>query len=290
MSQKYSRIIQGCMTWGVWGKNFNENQVIETMHHCLEQGITTFDHADIYGDYTTEKMWGDAFAKANIARENIQLISKCGIQMLGEARPENRVKHYQYDKKYIISSAERSLKELKTDYLDLFLLHRPSPLMDSSEIGEAIEYLKTSGKIKDFGVSNFTNSQVDLIQSNADITANQIEISLTSTNSFTDGTLDTLMSQGVIAMSWSPLGTIFKEDNDQNKRILKKLDTLSKKYNTSQDQLLLAWLLKHPARICPVIGTTTKQRITNAAKALEINLDLQDWFELLESSVGRRVA
>ena len=278
------------MTWGVWGKNFNENQVIETMHHCLEQGITTFDHADIYGDYTTEKMWGDAFAKANIARENIQLISKCGIQMLGEARPENRVKHYQYDKKYIISSAERSLKELKTDYLDLFLLHRPSPLMDPSEIGEAIEYLKTSGKIKDFGVSNFTNSQVDLIQSNADITANQIEISLTSTNSFTDGTLDTLMSQGVIAMSWSPLGTIFKEDNDQNKRILKKLDTLSKKYNATQDQLLLAWLLKHPARICPVIGTTTKQRITNAAKALEINLDLQDWFELLESSVGRRVA
>jgi len=278
------------MTWGVWGKNFNENQVIETMHHCLEQGITTFDHADIYGDYTTEKMWGDAFAKANIARENIQLISKCGIQMLGEARPENRVKHYQYDKKYIISSAERSLKELKTDYLDLFLLHRPSPLMDSSEIGEAVEYLKTSGKIKDFGVSNFTNSQVDLIQSNADITANQIEISLTSTNSFTDGTLDTLMSQGVIAMSWSPLGTIFKEDNDQNKRILKKLDTLSKKYNATQDQLLLAWLLKHPARICPVIGTTTKQRITNAAKALEINLDLQDWFELLESSIGRRVA
>ena len=98
------------------------------------------------------------------------------------------------------------------------------------------------------------------------------------------------MSQGVIAMSWSPLGTIFKEDNDQNKRILKKLDTLSKKYNATQDQLLLAWLLKHPARICPVIGTTTKQRITNAAKALEINLDLQDWFELLESSVGRRVA
>ncbi len=278
------------MTWGVWGKNFNENQVIETMHHCLEQGITTFDHADIYGDYTTEKMWGDAFAKANIARENIQLISKCGIQMLGKARPENRVKHYQYDKKYIISSAERSLKELKTDYLDLFLLHRPSPLMNPSEIGEAVEYLISSGKIKDFGVSNFTNSQINLLQQDTAVSANQIEISLTATNSLTDGTLDSLMSQEITVMSWSPLGSVFKEDTDQNKRIVQKLSVLSEKYNATQDQLLLAWLLKHPSKIYPVIGTTTKQRMTNAAKAQDIDLELQDWFELLESSVGRRVA
>lgn len=278
------------MTWGIWGKGFDQNQVIKMMHHCLENGITTFDHADIYGDYTTEKMWGDAFAKANISREKIQLISKCGIQMLGNARPENRVKHYQYDKKYIISSAERSLKELKTDYLDLFLLHRPSPLIHPEEIGKAIEELISSGKIKEFGVSNFTNSQVNLVQQNTTISANQIEISLTETSSLTDGTLDHLMTEGIIAMSWSPLGTIFKEDNEQNKRIVKKLAELSEKYTATQDQLVLAWLLKHPSGIHPVIGTTTKDRITNAAKAQEIDLELQDWFELLEASAGRRVA
>jgi len=278
------------MTWGVWGKNFDQNQMINTIHHCLDLGITTFDHADIYGDYTTEGEWGSAFAKANVSRDRIKIISKCGIQMKGDARPENYVKHYNYDKKYIISSAERSLKELKTDYLDLFLLHRPSPLMHPEEIHDAVEDLQKSGKIRDFGVSNFTNSQIDLIQSRTRVVANQIEISLNATDSLVDGTLDDAIVNDIIPMSWSPLGTYFKEETPQNLRIKKKIEELSEKYNATDDQLLLAWLLKHPSGIHPVIGTTNTSRITNAVKALDIDLALQDWFELLEVSMGRRVA
>ncbi|RMB63534.1 aldo/keto reductase [Dokdonia sinensis] len=287
---KFSRIIQGCMTWGAWGKQFNEQEMIATMHHCLEAGITTFDHADIYGDYTTEEDFGNAFAKADIPRDSIQLISKCGIQMKGEARPENTIKHYQYDANYVISSAERSLKMLQTEYLDLFLLHRPSPLLRPDEVSKAVEQLKSQGKIKAFGLSNFTPAQTDLVRTKTEVVANQIEISLTTRESLTDGSLDYMMTHGIAPMSWSPLGSVFREDTPQNQRIKKKLKSLSEKYNAKDDQLLLAWLLKHPSGIHPVIGTTNKERITNAVTASDIELELKDWFELLEASVGEEVA
>ncbi|WP_396597565.1 aldo/keto reductase family oxidoreductase [Dokdonia sp. R86516] len=287
---KFSRIIQGCMTWGVWGKQFNQQQMIETMNHCLEKGITTFDHADIYGDYTTEGEWGNAFAKANISRDTIQIISKCGIQMKGDARAENTIKHYQYDKEYIISSAERSLKELRTEYLDLFLLHRPSPLLDPDEVQEAVSLLQQQGKIRDFGVSNFTPRTIDLLATKCEVTANQVEISITERSSLTDGTLDYMMTHNITPMSWSPLGSVFREDTPQNVRIKNKLKELGDKYNATEDQLLLAWLLKHPANIHPVIGTTSKDRITNAVEAVAINLERKDWFELLEASTGEEVA
>lgn len=287
---KFSRIIQGCMTWGVWGKQFSQEQMIEAMNHCIDQGVTTFDHADIYGDYTTEGEWGNAFAKANISRDSIQIISKCGIQMKGDARAENTVKHYQYDKEYIISSAERSLKELRTEYLDLFLLHRPSPLLDPDEVQEAVSQLQQQGKIRDFGVSNFTPRGIDLVATKSKVSANQIEISITERSSLTDGTLDYMMTHNITPMSWSPLGSVFREDTPQNMRIKNKLKELGGKYDATDDQLLLAWLLKHPANIHPVIGTTSKDRITNAVKAVDINLERKDWFELLEASTGEEVA
>lgn len=278
------------MTWGVWGKQFNEQQMIETMNHCIDQGVTTFDHADIYGDYTTEGEWGNAFAKANISRDHIQIISKCGIQMKGDARAENTIKHYQYDKEYIISSAERSLKELRTEYLDLFLLHRPSPLLEPDEVHEAVSQLQHQGKIKDFGVSNFTPRGIDLVATKSKVSANQIEISITERSSLTDGTLDYIMAHQITPMSWSPLGSVFREDTPQNIRIKNKLKELGAKYDATDDQLLLAWLLKHPANIHPVIGTTSKDRITNAVQAVAINLERKDWFELLEASTGEEVA
>lgn len=290
MTSNFSRIIQGCMTWGVWGKQFIEREMIDRIHHCVDQGITTFDHADIYGDYTTEGEWGSAFAKAKIPRDRIQIISKCGIQMLSPARPENTVKHYQYDAQYIIKSTERSLQALQIDYLDVLLLHRPSPLLHVQEIAKAIDHLKSSGKIKDFGLSNFTNTQTDLINTVAEVAVNQIEISLTERSSLTDGSLDHMQTHGILPMSWSPLGRVFKEENPQNRRIIKKLKELSNKYAATEDQLLIAWLLKHPSHIHPVIGTTNTSRMTNAVAALEIDLALQDWFELLEASVGDEVA
>lgn len=278
------------MNWGAWGKQLNESQMITMMHHCVDQGISTFDHADIYGDYSTEEQFGNAFAKAGIERSKIQLISKCGIQYKGKARPENVVKHYQYDGAYIIASAERSLKLLKTEYLDLFLLHRPSPLMHPDEIAIAIEQLQSQGKIKDFGVSNFTPSQTDLIKTSVNVSVNQIEISLTANTSMVDGRLDHMTAQQIIPMSWSPLGSVFKEVTDQTDRIKHTLKSLSKKYNATDDQLLLAWLLQHPSEIHPVIGTTSEARISAAAQALEISLELQDWFALLVASQGHKVA
>jgi predicted oxidoreductase len=288
MKIKYSRIIQGCMNWGIWGKQLSEDQMIAMMHHCLEQGITSFDHADIYGDYSTEEEFGNAFAKAGIERSKIQLISKCGIQYKEKARPENAVKHYQYDSAYIIASAERSLRLLKTEYLDLLLLHRPSPLMHPDEIASAVNQLQSQGKIIDFGVSNFTPSQTELIHTATTVSVNQIEISLTENTSFFDGRLDHMMTHQITPMSWSPLGSVFKETTDQTGRIQGVLRRLMSKYNASEDQLLLAWLLRHPSGIHPVIGTGNPNRITAASKALEIHLELQDWFELLVASQGHK--
>lgn len=277
------------MTWGVWGKKLRKNQIIDLMQHCIEQNITTFDHADIYGDYTTESDFGHAFAESDIERDHIQLISKCGIQLISEHR-NNSVKHYNFDSNYIIKSAENSLKHLKTDYLDLFLIHRPSPLIEPDEIAEAILDLKERGLIKEFGVSNFTPSQVELISKSVDIVTNQIEFSLTQNTAMHNGSLDHMMTKNITPMAWSPLGNVFREDTEQTRRIHKQLGELLNKYNATEDQLLLAWILKHPSHIHAVVGTTTKKRITDAAKAVHIELELEDWFKILEACQGHEVA
>jgi len=276
------------MLWGKWGKQFSTQEMIAQMNLTLEAGITTFDHADIYGDYTTEQQFGTAFFESGIERESIQLISKCGIQNQGELR-DNKIKYYSYSKEYIIWSVEKSIKDLKTDYLDLLLLHRPSPLMHPDEIAAAISELKEQEKILDFGVSNFTPSQVNLINSKTPISVNQIEFSLTQHTAMHNGTLDQLLQQEILPMSWSPLGTYFKEQNKANTRINKVLDNLTKKYNATEDQVLLAWILKHPSKVSPVIGTTNKTRIENAVKALKIDLELEDWFTMLVEYQGHKI-
>ncbi len=276
------------MTWGNWGKQLSSKDQSEMIEFCVENGNSTFDHADIYGDYTTERGFGKALEESEIKREEIQLISKCGIQYIGETR-NNNTKHYNYSKDYIIWSAEESLKNLKTDYLDTFLLHRPSPLMYPNEIAEAITHLQESGKIIQFGVSNFTPSQVNLISDKIKVSVNQIEFSLTQHNVMQDGTLDQMLLDSIQPMSWSPLGNVFKEDNVQTSRIKKVLKTLSEKYNISEDVILLSWILKHPANVSPVIGTTNKERIKKANKSLDIQLELEDWFTLLAESQGHKV-
>ncbi|MCO4822169.1 MAG: aldo/keto reductase [Flavobacteriaceae bacterium] len=283
-----SKIIIGCMAWGDWGKQLSSKEQTEMIEFCVENGNITFDHADIYGDYTTERGFGKAFVESEIKREEIQLISKCGIQYVGESR-NNKIKHYNYSKDYIIWSAEESLKNLKTDYLDTFLLHRPSPLMHPNEIAEAITHLQESGKIIEFGVSNFTPSQVDLISDKIKVSVNQIEFSLTQYIAMLDGTLDQMLQNNIQPMAWSPLGTIFKVENEQTSRIKKILKTLSEKYSISEDVILLSWILKHPTNVSPVIGTTNKARIKTANKALDVKLELEDWFTLLTESQGHKV-
>ncbi|MDC6388028.1 aldo/keto reductase [Maribacter sp. PR1] len=286
---EYSRIIAGTMTWGKWGKKLSTEEIIGLMNQCLNLGITTFDHADIYGDYTNEEAFGTAFSKSDIQRENIQLISKCGIQFKVETR-NNKVKHYNYKKDYIIWSVEQSLKKLKTEYLDFLLLHRPSPLMDPDEISDAVSKLKQDGKIKQFGVSNFTPSQIKLLETSIQVEGNQVECSLTNNVVMDDGTLDDCIINERMAMSWSPLGSYFNQSSEQSERIKKVMNQLIKTYGASEDQLLLAWILKHPARLFPVVGTTTPERLKLAMKAVDINIEQEDWFLLLEASKGKEVA
>lgn len=285
----FSRIISGVMTWGEWGKNLNTKEVAQLINHTVDQGITTIDHADIYGNYSTEALFGGGFKASGLNRNAIQIITKCGIQHLCPNR-NNKVKHYNYSKDYIIWSAENSLKNLQTDYIDLLLLHRPSPLMNPSEIAEAVQKLLKEGKILHIGVSNFTPHQTDLLKKHIPVVANQIECSITHTQPMFDGSLAHMMTNNIAPMSWSSLGNVFKKEDEQTRRILRLLDAFSQKYNATADQLLLAWLLKHPAKIRPVIGTATPERITLAAKSVEINMELEDWFLLLEATEGHPVA
>lgn len=284
----FSKIIAGTMTWGIWGKKLDKNQMIDLMNSCVEIGITTFDHADIYGGYTTESDFGNAFGESKIKREDIQLISKCGIQLPTNNR-NTKIHHYDYSKSHIIWSAENSLRNLKTDYLDLFLLHRPSPLMQIDEIAEAIEKLKSEGKILDVGVSNFTPIQTDLIQTKTKINYNQIEFSITHFEPMLDGSLDHMQLNKITPMCWSPMGSVFKKNEDKSIRIKKLAAQLSMKYNVEIDVLLLAWILKHPAGILPVFGTADKTRIANLMKATEFQIELEDWFALWTASAGNPI-
>ena len=287
-TEPISKIIAGTMTWGIWGKNLDQNQMIATMQCCLENGISTFDHADIYGGYTTESAFGKAFNTSKINRETIQLISKCGIQYTAENR-NNTIKHYDYSKSYLIWSVEQSLQNLQTDYLDILLLHRPSPLMQADEIAEAVQTLKKDGKIKDFGVSNFTPSQTDLIQSKTSIKYNQIQFSVTDLDAMLNGSLDHMQLNAIQPMAWNPLGSVFKSDDEKSKRIAIQGKVLAEKYEVSLDVILLTWILKHPSGIIPICGTTDPKRISQLMQVTSIALDLEDWFSLWVASTGEKV-
>ena len=284
----YSKIIAGTMTWGRWGKGLSKAEMDRLMHFCLESGISTFDHADIYGGYTNEADFGNALKDSSINRGDMQLITKCGIQYVTENR-ENKVKHYQYDKEYILFSAETSLKNLQTEYIDLFLLHRPSPLMHPEEVAEAIQKLQKEGKIRDFGVSNFTPSQIALIETETAVQANQVEFSLSQHDVMFNGILDDGLAHGRMMMAWSPLGSFYRKKGKKNKRIKKVIKKLKKKYEASAMELLLAWIMKHPCGIYPVVGTTTEERLSQSVHASTLQLETEDWFRLLIASQGHKV-
>lgn len=281
-----SPIISGTMNWGVWDKNLTTKEMENMIQVSIENKITTFDHADIYGSYTTEADFGKAFHASKIDREKLQLITKCGIQMIAEKRPENKIKHYDYSKDYIVKSVETSLKNLKTDYVDVFLLHRPSPLMQADEIAEAVEKLKGEGKIIDFGLSNFTSSQTELIRQKTEVSYNQVQFSATHYEAMTDGSLDYMQAHGIRPLSWNPLGTVFREDTKKTRRLKKLFSELVEKYHLGSDSLLLAWILKHPAKIIPIAGTVNIARIQSLMKAVELEMDNQDWFAIWTESMG----
>lgn len=282
-----SRIIAGTMNWGIWDKNLTTTEMAHLINLCIENKITTFDHADIYGDYTTESQFGKAFSESKISRDKLQLITKCGIQHT-KGR-ENKIKHYDYSKEYIIWSVENSLKNLRTDYLDALLLHRPSPLMDADEIAKAVEKLKSEGKIVSFGVSNFTPFQTELLRQKTEISFNQVQFSATHHEAMLDGSFDYMQIHNIQPMAWNPLGTVFRENTEQTFRLRQLLATLVDKYNVGSDIILLAWILQHPANVLPVAGTVNVARIQQLSKACSLELEKQDWFEIWTTSMGNKV-
>ncbi len=288
----FAPLIVGTMRLGEWGAKMSTKEYEGFIEECLEMGLNDFDHADIYGHYSTEEEFGQVLKQRPELRQKMQLTTKCGIKLPTPRRPDFRTQSYDSTKAHIISSAEQSLKNLSTDYLDLLLIHRPDFLMDPSEIAEAFETLRSAGKVLHFGVSNFTPSQFDLLNSFTPLVNNQVEISLTHLNPFEDGTLDQCLKHRIIPTAWSPLGggAIFSNDPDeQTVRIQKACDILCEKYNAGRDQIILAWLLKHPAGIIPVLGTTKVSRIAKALESTKINLSHQEWYELWEASKGEPV-
>ena len=276
------------MTWGKWGKNLSIKEMSDKIKFCHDHALNTFDHADIYGGYTTESEFGKAFKLTGISRKSLFFISKCGIQYPCDSK-NYIIKHYNYSRQHIINSVNSSLSNLNTDYLDLLLLHRPSPLMDTDIISDTVDELIKQGKIKDFGVSNFKPSHIELLSKNINISWNQIEYSISNSSPMLDGTIDFHQINGIGTMAWSPLGNFFKIDSPENQRIKKIFESLKEKYGTNSENLLLAWILKHPSRIHPIIGTTIDKRIENACDSLKINLDIEDWFSIFEAQKGERV-
>ena len=284
----FSPIIIGTMRWGIWGANHSKEKVQKLIETCLSEGLYTFDHADIYGDYTTEKLFGDALSEMHIKREEIQLISKCGIEMPCKNR-NYQIKSYNYSKEHIMKSVENSLENLQTDYLDLLLLHRPSPLMNPREIAETFDELREQKKVRHFGVSNFSVSQFELINDAFPLVTNQVEISINHTDAFYNGTLDQMLLKKLRPMAWSVMGNYFTQPSAQNARIKKVLDELCTKYGAEENHILLAFLFLHPAQILPVIGTSKGKTIKDLKKSLDLKLDREDWFRLLQASEGKEV-
>jgi predicted oxidoreductase len=278
----FSRIITGVWRW----HTLSPETVERLIHTSIDEGITTFDHADIYGDHSCEELFGNILRKDSSLRKKIQLVTKCGIKFSSAKRPATWVKHYDTSEDHIVLSVENSLKMLGTEHLDLLLIHRPDPLLDPHEVSETFVKLKAAGKVLHFGVSNFTPSQFEMLQHFLPfpLVTNQIEISLSRIDPLFNGDLDLMLKHGASAMAWSPLGggKLQFEDRDWFNK--------ASKYNATYSQLALAWLLKHPSNIFPILGTTKPERITEGAKSIDINLDKQDWFEMLKWVMGKEVA
>ena len=291
MKKLHHKPIVGCMRWGVWGENFTTSQYEQKINQCLEIGLDIFDHADIYGHYTTEADFGKALKGNTSLRSQIKIITKCGINMLTPNRPQHAIKSYDTSAAHITKSVEQSLQNFHTDYIDTLLIHRPDILIDVEEVGATITALKKAGKIKSFGVSNFTTSQVALLQKYIPVEHHQVEISVTNLNAFENGILDQCQLEKIEAQSWSPMGNgLFTENTEQHTRILAEADSLSKGYECSINQILLAFLYAHPSQIVPIIGTTKFERISEAKKAMEIELKREDFYKLWTASTGKEVA
>jgi len=283
---KVSPAVYGFYRWK--GNYVNEDKIEQIMNLCLELDINTFDHGDTYGDYTCEEIFGNVLKRSGIKRESIVLFTKCGINIPHPARPEYRVKHYDTSREHITNSVENSLRNLRTEYIDVFLLNQLDPLSNLEETALTLEKLKDSGKIKNVGVVNFSVFQHQLLSSylRIPIVTNHIELNLLNTSAFDNGQVDYIKQKYMRPLATSPLaeGKLANSNEKIPLRIRGKLEEFAGKYNSHFESVAIAWLVKLGA--LPLIGTTDELRIRNIAEAFKINLDRQDWYELYAVSRG----
>ena len=283
-----SRIVHGY--WRLRDWDLSDEQLLKLIEQVLELGITSFDHADIYGNHTCEAYFGRALALKPELREKMELISKCGIKMATDYNPELDIKIYDYSTEYIIKQAETSLKNLGTDRLDLLLLHRPAPFFNPEEVAKAFDQLKSSGKVLNFGVSNFSPAQFETLQSYLDmpLATNQVEISVSCLEHFENENTEYFLKHKIKPMAWSPLagGAIFNPKTEKDQRLTAVLKSIAGELNTDIDQVMYAWLLKHPTGIMPIVGSQHINRIKSAVNALEIELSLEQWYKIYIASKG----
>ncbi len=289
---RFSRLVAGMWRLASWG--LSDAELLDLVHVCLDLGITTFDHADIYGDYTCEALFGRALALEPGLRQKMQLVTKCGIKLVSVNRPEHSLKHYDTSRRHIVAAAENSLRVLRTDHVDLLLIHRPDPLMDADEIAAAFTELREAGKVLHFGVSNFTPWQFDLLASRLDfpLVTNQVEVSVLHLDALHDGTLDQCQRLGVAPMAWSPLGggRLFRGEGERVARVRQALAEVGAELgDASPDQVALAWLLRHPAHIMPVLGSGKAEHIRSAAQAEDLKLNREQWFAIWTASAGGEI-
>jgi predicted oxidoreductase len=287
----FSKIALGFWRLHEWDMNLT--QLTELIEGALELGVTTFDHADIYGSYGNEERFGKILKENPSLREKMELVSKCGICLTTENRPHHSVQHYNTSSEYIRESVERSLRKLNSDFLDLILIHRPDPLMDTTEMADIFSKLVEEKKVLNVGVSNFSPSQFSLFQSklNLPLVTNQVECSLLHLNPIYDGTFDQAQKLNFSPMIWSPFagGDLFTGDSPRAIRVREQCHQLSQKYNTTIDQIALAWLFQLPCKTEIIAGTGKLDRLRMAVKSTTFQLERQDWYQLLEASNGHPV-
>ncbi len=285
------------LVYGVWrlgdDADTSAEHIVHKVEVCLDQGVTTFDHADIYGGYSCEKLFGDALKGRDDLKSKMQIITKCDIMLTSEPYPERRVKYYDTSAAHINQSVENSLSNIGVDVIDMLLIHRPDPFMDHHETGAALDALIDAGKVRGIGVSNFMPFDIDLLQSamKHPILTNQIEISVLEHAPFTNGQVAKAQQAGMPLMAWSALagGRLFDPNDAAAQRLMPRLKEIASDHGVGADAVAIAWLLAHPANIMPVVGTNNIERIAKASDALKVNINRETWFELWTLAEGNEV-
>ena len=281
------------LIYGMWrigdDTDTSTSHVQAKIESCLSQGITTMDQADIYGGYEAEEILGNALKGTNL-RDKIEIVTKCDIVAPAGRYSDAKVKYYDTSRAHVMASVEHSLRLTGTDYVDLLLIHRPDPMMEAEETGAALDEIVASGKAKSVGVSNFKLHDWTLLQSamSSPLVTNQIELSLLAHEGFTNGDVAYLQERKVAPMAWSPLGggSLFSQEN---KALLNALKATGEVSGVDETAVAVAWLLAHPAKIMPVMGTNSLARIGKISDALKVKMDRETWFELYSIALGSEV-